>query len=125
MATIEEKVQALLAADSAVTALSPTSRIKPQGNWQNLARPYIVHFPVAMTPNYTHAGRAALNGWPYQVSCFADSYSAARALATAVQNALSGNHDGCQFFVRNQIPLYDDEVQVNHIAVDLEVYEAL
>jgi hypothetical protein len=123
--TIEEKVYALLSTTGAVTAIVPASRIKPPGNWQNLARPYIVHFPVALTTNYTHGGRAALNGWPYQVSCFADSYSAARALAAAVASALQGNHDGCQFFVRGQTPLFDAEVLVHHIAIDFEVFEAL
>lgn len=123
---IEEKVFSLLSVAASITALVPATRIKPPGDWQNLARPYIVHFPVALSANYTHSGRAAMNAWPfYQVSCFADSYSEARSLAAIVAAALSGNHDGCQFFVRNQTALFDSEVKVHHVAVDFEIFESL
>jgi hypothetical protein len=123
---IEEKVYALLSANAAVTAIVPSDRIKVPANHQNLERPYVVHFPVSHDSNYTHGGRTALKAWPfYQVSCFADEYSTARNLAVAVAEALSGNHDGCNFFVRNQTAMYDSEVNVHHIAVDFQVFETL
>ena len=61
--TIEEQVQATLAADAGVTALVPASRIRVPGNWQALTRPCIVHQPVSSDPYYMHEGRAALTNW--------------------------------------------------------------
>jgi hypothetical protein len=123
---IEEKVFELLSASAPVTAIVPADRIKPPGDWQNIPRPMIVHFPVSHESGYTHSGRQALKSWPfYQVSCFADSYSVARALAAAVATALSGNHDGCTFFVRGQVQFFDDEVKVHQVSVDFQVFESL
>lgn len=122
---IEEKVYALLLAATPVTDIV-ADRILPPGNHQNVERPCLVHFPVSHQSNYTHDGRAGLKQWPfYQVSCFADSYLVARTLAAAVADALSGNHDGCNFFVRGQTANYDTEVLVHHVAVDFNVFESL
>lgn len=128
--TIEEKVQELLIASLPAygwppTVLVPADRVKPLGAWQNLDRPYVVHFPIAVETTYSHEQRERLNGWPYQVSCFGDSYSESRGVAAAVAGILSGNHDGCQFFVRSQTTVFDPEVNVHHIVVDFEVYETL
>ena len=90
--TVREKIQAVLEAASGVTAFVPTNRIRVPGAWQNLDRPYLIHFAVAADPTYTHSGLAAGRGWEYQVSVFADSYSTGDAVATAVVNALSGVH---------------------------------
>jgi hypothetical protein len=129
MPIIEEKVHALLLAGSTVTDIV-ADRILPPGNHQNVQRPYIVHFPVSHQSTYTHGGRAGLKQWPfYQVSCFAESHSVARALAVAVEDVLSGNHDGCNFFVRGQSSNFDATVNspngVHHVAVDLKVFESL
>lgn len=124
---IEEKVYALLSADAGVSAL--TSRIKPPGDWQNLRRPYVVHFPVApeVIPLHDAADqKAALTVWrSYQVSCFGDSYSAARTLATAIVAALSGQHGGVTFQWTGQTSMFESDVRVFHVALDFEVWEAL
>ena len=90
--TIREKVQAILAAAGGVTTFVPANRIRVPGPWQNLARPYIIHFVVAVDPTHTHAGLAQGLGWEYQVSVFADSYSTGDAIARAVVTALNGVH---------------------------------
>lgn len=124
--TVEEEVYSLLGANVGVTALVPAVKIKVPGDWQNLPRPYIVHFPVAPDPTYTMEGRAALTCWnSYQVSCFADSYSGARAVSQAVVQALSGEHNGVTFFWRNQRPFFEEDVRVHQIMLEFEVYEAL
>lgn len=94
--TVEEKVQEILSAAAAVTALCPAARIRVPGAWQDMDRPYIIHFPVSVAPMRTHAeGLAALRIYDfYQVSCVADTYGAARTLAEAVIAALDGNHAG-------------------------------
>lgn len=123
--TITEYIQSLLESSSTVTALAPASRIRVPGDWQNLARPYIVHVPLPPEPIYTHSGLAKLRIWSYQVSCFADSYGGAEELAVAVRDALTGVHDGAQIFWRNQTPQYESDTRVHHIAVDFKVAEAL
>lgn len=125
--TIEEKVYALLGANTGITALVSAAHIKPPGDWQNLPRPYIVHFPVApdVTPLH-NTPAAALKAWrSYQVSVFADKYSTARALAVAVVNALSGQHDGVTFQWIGQTCMFEPDVRVHQIALEFEVWEAL
>lgn len=91
--TIEEQIEAILSAAAGVTSLRPAPRIKVPGDWQNLPKPYIVHFPVSMTPTRCHDGLKALQVWDfYQVSIFADLYSAGTALTRAVKAALDGKH---------------------------------
>lgn len=126
--TIEEKVYALLAAAAGVTALVPAARIRPPGNWQNLALPYVVHFPLAPDPTETHEGRQPLTGWTYQVSCFADLYSHARAVGIAVRDALEGYHDGVHFRWTDHIHLFEPDVGTAgiHQAVEqFDVFESL
>lgn len=127
--TIEEKVYALLGADAGVSALAPSDRVKPPGDWQNLKRPYIVHFPLApeVIPLHDAADqKAALKAWrSYQVSVFADTYSAARTLAVAVVSALSGQHDGVTFRWTGQTCMFEPDVRVHQIALEFEVWEAL
>lgn len=123
--TVEEATYAALSAAGAVTALVPASRIKVRGNWQNLAAPYIIHFPVSADPIHTHEGRAALTGWPfYQVSIFATTYSQARAIAQAVVTAL-GAVGHPKYFWRSQRALEDPNVNLQHIAVEFDISESL
>jgi hypothetical protein len=125
---IEEKIYSVLSGAAAVTALVPAARIKVPGGHQNLTRPYIIHFPVGVDPIYTHGGLRDLRKWDfYQVSCYADSHSSARAVAVAVRNAL-GNYraDRVVSFWQNDRTLpYDDETRVHHIAVEFSVFESL
>lgn len=98
--TIEEKVFSILSGASGVTALVPADRIKPEGVYQGLARPYIRHFAVSVEPIYTHDhGMGALKNWPYQVSIFAASMSSLAAVRTAVVAALDASVDP-KFFLR-------------------------
>jgi hypothetical protein len=116
--TVEESVQAVLvAADVSVS----DDRIRLPGDWQALARPYIVHGPVAVQPVETHQGRATLTAWPYQVSCFGDTYSQARGVATAVI-AVLGASANPKCFLNGMTPMYDDERNVHHIALDWDIW---
>lgn len=125
--TIDQKTYSLLSAAAGVIAIAPASRIKPQGDWQNLTRPYIVHFPVGPYTTRMHSGRAPLTEWVYQVSCFAEAYSAARALADAVKAALDGVHDDVRYFWEDQSAMVEREFTptVHHIALTFRVFEAL
>jgi hypothetical protein len=125
---IEEKIHSVLSGDAAVTALVPVARIKVPGGHQNLTRPYIIHFPVGVEPLYTHSGLEDLRKWDfYQVSCYGDSHSSARAVAVAVRNLLADYRaDRLVCFWQNDRTLpYDDETRVHHIALEFTIFESL
>ncbi len=125
---VEENVYAVLSADAGVLALVPSNRILPPGNWTDVPRPYIIHFPVAVSSTYTHdKGLANLKMWRnYQVSCFANAYSTAKALAVAVRNALGNQRGGITCMWTGERPLpYELDVRVSHIAVEFEIADTL
>jgi len=127
---IEATVYSVLSGAAGLTALVPANRIKPPGDYQALARPYIVYRPITLRPMHTHDAPAVelLLQYPnFQVSIIADNYPSARAVATAVKAAIqgddNGNHDGVQFFLRNETPLdYDTDRKIIEIAQDYEVF---
>lgn len=89
--TVEEKIQAVLEGSGSVTSVVPVARIKVPGDWQDLALPYIIHFPLLDEPIHTHDGLAKLRIWRfYQVWIYAASYSQAAQLRDAVILALDG-----------------------------------
>lgn len=126
--TVEEAVYNILRGHAGVTNLCPAARIKVPGQWQNLARPYIIHMPITIEPIHVHGAKAALNIWGYyQVSVFAETYKAGRDLLDAVIEALDGQHPGLDiqlqggsFYVGGQ-PDFDTE----QFAVSFRIAEAL
>lgn len=128
--TIEEKIQSLL--EAALTAygspaqeLVPVERIKTPGDWQNLSRPYVIHFPVDVDPSYTHQGLMECKKWAYQVSVFDDSYADGRMLANAVRDSLIGNHDGVRIFWSGQLHQVENNPLIHQFALTFQVFEAL
>jgi hypothetical protein len=128
--TAEEKVFAILRDNSGVVALVPAARIKVPGDWQGLAKPYIVHFPVAAEATDCHDGPKEFRIWhSYQVSVFGATYSEAKAAAVAVEAALNGYSDE----VTDRISLlrpamslgYDTDLKAAHIVLDFEIAGAL
>ena len=127
---IEATIYSVLSAAAGVTALVPASRIKPPGDWQNLARPYIVYRPITRDPQYchNHETTALIDHYPnFQVSIVADTYSSARSVADAVITAIRGTsnglHSGWQFFLRNELPLpFDTDKGIQEIAQDYEIW---
>lgn len=126
--TVEEKVYSVLSANAALVALVPAAKIKVPGDWQNLTRPYIVHFPVSQQPIYTHEALQALRIWDfYQTSAVADSYSSGRAIADLIRSALTGVHGGVHCFLQSG-PMYvgrNDETGCEEFALNWRIAEAL
>lgn len=126
--SIENRVQAILIADGNVTALCPASRIRVPGDWQNLTRPYVVHFPVSTEPQRNHSGLEDLCIWdPYQISVFGDSYSTARALADVIRTALDGTHaTGVTAHWQRMFRSPDDpNLAIEHIVSEYRISESL
>jgi hypothetical protein len=112
MATIEDRVYAVLSGSAGVTALCPAARIKPEGVYQNLALPYIRHFAVSLSPIQTHGGMATLKRWPYQIAMFAASASSLVALRTAVMAALEASKDP-RFFITGMVNFDNGELSTD------------
>lgn len=95
MLSVEAKMYSIMSNAAGITALVPAAKIKVPGAWQNLARPYLVHFPVAVELIHTHGeGLADLRIWRfYQISIFADTYGEAIAIRDALVLALDGYKD--------------------------------
>jgi hypothetical protein len=126
--TATQKIYALLSADAGVTALVPAARIKPAGDWQNLAKPYIVHFPVTAEFTRTYDGPQALRFTRHQVSIFADLESTAEGIAEAVVTALDGHYDEDVSLMAAQSSFsagYDTDLKVAHYVVEFEIAGAL
>lgn len=133
--TVEEKIQALLVADDTLIKLVPAARIKVPGNWQNLTRPYIVHFPAAgFSPLYSHSGLNGTRQWnSYQVSIYADSYGNAnsviggRAIADRIRDVLTGVHDGVHIFVEPGSGSHyrEPDTNVHRFVLQFTIFEAL
>ncbi len=128
--TAEEKVFGILRNDRLVTALVPDTRIKVPGDWQGLARPYIIHQPAGAEPTNCYDGPKELRIWRfYQISVYADTYREAREIAAAVEYAMDGyvdeNTDRISL-ARTPTSLgYDTDLKAMHIALDFEIAGAL
>lgn len=126
--TIEQHTQSTLTANAALVALVPASRIKVPGEWQNLDAPYVIHFPVSIEPTRTHEGLEPMRFWDYyQVSVFAPTYSAGRAVCDAVIAALDGWHGGVHYASRSGTfwAGRDPDVELEHFVLNFRVAEAL
>ena len=132
--TITEKMYAVMSAETAITDLVPATRILTPGPWQNIARPYIIHFPVALQPTIVHGSHAALKMWDfYQVSVFADSYPQGDAVAAALVATLPGNYDGVEVMLSAGTTYYEGQrplderatTQSFHFVVEFRIAEAL
>jgi hypothetical protein len=121
---IEEKVQAALAADAGVRALVPgVIRVGFVG--QGVATPYIGHQPVTSSETRTHSGRAGIQEWEYQISCFAGDYPTAKAIAIAVQNLFNNFSSADLQTTRSTLGphIREDEVGISQIPVLLTVWD--
>lgn len=126
--TATQKIYAVLSAATGVTALVPAARIKPAGDWQNLAKPYIVQFPVTAEFTRTYDGPKALRFTRHQVSIFADLQSTAETIAAAVLAALDGYNDADVSLIAAQNAFaagYDTDLKVAHYVVEFEIAGAV
>ncbi len=132
MAVIEEQVYTILSATSALTALVPAARIKVPGDWQNLARPYIVHFPVSPSPVHVHDDQIIQPGiWDfYQISVFSSTYSEGRAICKVlIENFRDNMTGGVSAFLQGG-SFYQGhdkigETTVHHFALNFRIAEGL
>lgn len=128
--TIEEQIVAIWASEPSAMSLVPPTRFKTPGNYQNLARPYVILYPIIETSTHTHESSGSivkLRIWEFfQFSVIADSYISGKAVAEKCRSVFNGNRSGTQFFYRGQRWVgRDDTTGVEHIAVDFRIAEIL
>jgi hypothetical protein len=87
-ATIEEAITALLKNNIEVKGLC-SARVYPLTIPQKAALPAVTYQKIAGSPFYTLSGPNILRSARFQVTAFAASYSAARGLQKAVENAMN------------------------------------
>ena len=122
--TVIEKVQTILEGSATVTALVPATRIRPSGNWQNVAAPYVIHFPVAARSEHMISGLAALRHYDYyQVSIFATTISAAKTIYDAVISALDGYQGKFQIRLTGGSVYVgrDDDLNLEHLVANFAI----
>jgi hypothetical protein len=90
---LEEGLYAHLSADATVAALVET-RIYPLGAPQDAAMPNLAYQRISGAPGLAHDGPSGLAEARIQITCMAETYAGAKALATAVRNRLHGWRGG-------------------------------
>jgi hypothetical protein len=131
--TASEAIYALLAASLPAYGAPPVEvvaveNIKPPGAWQNLALPYVIHFPVSEDPMHAHGSLVAGRSWLYQVSVFASSLGSCETVANAVRAILGHVHTSAGVRIHYADSRYlgrEDETGVHHWAMTFRVTEAL
>jgi hypothetical protein len=121
--TLDEKIYALWIADVTATALVPADRFKPPGNYQNIAAPYVVFYPIFMTPFDTTASANSIEKGTYQFSIYASSYSQCDTIRRKLLAVLDGNQDGFNFRYRSS--RFINEVNENAAGLVLLVLDYL
>jgi hypothetical protein len=91
----EANVISYLLADAPLTALVG-NRIFPESMPQGVAMPALVVATVSGAPLYADDGEVGLTQTRMQMACYANTYSAAKAVATAVKSRVSGIRDVTQ-----------------------------
>jgi hypothetical protein len=132
--TIIEAVQDVLENDAALTAVIPDIQIRAPGPWQAIPRPYIIHFPTAITPASRHGKHPPDALWDYEVSIFSATLAQGEAAALLVIAALDGRHSlgspvsdeiHAQFQSGSFYQGRDDEEDVEHFALSFRISKAL
>lgn len=110
--SIETDLYSTLSNDAGVTALV-SDRIYPNLAEEDDPRPYIVYQLITGERLSTITGVNDARRKRVQISCHADTYASAKAVAAAVYAALEG--DG---YLELEYDLYDHETQIHSAIVD-------
>ena len=110
--SIETALYATLSAASGVTALVST-RIYPNLVPEDTANPCIEYSLISGTKLHTLAGSNDMRRAVIQISCHADTYASAKAVADAVIAALQGNG-----YQQSSFEFYDSDTQTHTATVD-------
>lgn len=126
MSLVEEALVARLAAVTAVTDLVG-ARIYPLRAPEGVTPPFLVYQRIAATRETAFGANPGIARARIQLTAWGPTYASAKAVATAVRQALErfrGTVLGVEFldvFVETDADLRDDEVLLDGVATDLQV----
>ena len=118
--TIEEGLQAYLSGEL-------DAPLYPVVFPDNVVFPACRYQRITGSPIVTHDGNSGEESARFQVSCFAKTYAEAKGLAGEVKAALSGYSgpmgelSDVTAFVINETDLYEPEMKLHHVAVDVQI----
>jgi len=111
----EQTLYSTLKNDAGVSALVGT-RIYPLLLPQNPTYPAITYQRISTRPVMTRTGNG-LDFVRMQIDCYADSYSGVKALAAAVEAALSTDYE------LGKTDFYDDTLEIFRVSMDYQFSE--
>ena len=124
---IEEQIFSILTADSGLSAIVD-SRIYPMSIPQEGRTPCIVYQKITGPRLYDHGGESGLAYPRFQFSCWANSYSGAKALADALRSAFSAYSDRSATvpvhvaFIEAELDDYEPETKLYRRIMDFRVW---
>ena len=110
--SIESDIYSALSGAGGVTSLVST-RIYPNLVPENTANPCIDYSLISGTRFHTLMGQNDMRRGVVQISCHADTYAGAKALAAAVIAALQGSG-----YLQSEFDFYDPTTETHTVAVD-------
>ena len=110
--SIESELYDTLSGAAGVTALVST-RIYPNLVPENTANPCIDYSLISGTRFHTLMGQNDMRRGVVQISCHADTYAGAKAVADAVIAALQGNG-----YLQSEFDFFDPSTETFTVAVD-------
>jgi len=106
---------------SPLIALVPATHIAAVTIAQGTLVPYVVFQEIDDIPEYSHSGRNSLRHPRMQLSSYASSLGAAKAINVQVLEALE-TWSSVQVFIENIIPMYDPATALFAVIVDMFIW---
>lgn len=119
MTTLEQSLEAFLTTGTR-TAPLVANRVYPLRVPQAVTLPALSYRRVSGLREYSHAGASGLSRPRMEVTCWAETYGGAKALATAVRQDLeTGYRDFADsLMLQNEIDLLEEETQARQVVLD-------
>lgn len=103
-----------------------STRIYPFVAPQSVNKPYCTYQKISSGRMYSHSGYSGLQRPRMQVTCYAETYAQAKAVAAEAIAAIEGwpaaNASVQSAFFENEEDFYDEETKLYQIPVDFFVY---
>lgn len=122
--SIETELYTYLSTYAGLTALVST-RIYPLVAPQKIQEPYCTFQKISSSRQYSHGGYSGLQRPRMQVTCYAPTYEAAKAISVQVIAAVEAWPGAANIqatFVENETDLYNPDTELYQVPVDFFCY---
>ena len=124
--TVEEAIRAALIADNGVKAI--TTKVYPSVLPQTPTYPLILYFRIGGSSDVALGGATGKSHTRFQIEAWAETYSAAKALAAAIRIALN-----CKTFtvdsiyigsivIQSERDFYESDVGIYRVSIDFMIW---